>query len=210
MKRFLPLVFICWGVAWSANPFPHSLHLGMGLECVGCHKTAPVSTKAQDNLMPSKEVCLNCHEQADIAAPPVTKLTKFNHFLHLKIGNVAPILAAAIDHKTYFETPGSDTKTIRSHLNGRNACQACHRGLEESDRVSAANMPRMSDCLVCHTVIQAPFSCWDCHAKDAELRPASHTETPHFLDAHTTGKLKLDKTTCALCHGRTFVCMGCH
>ena len=31
-----------------------------------------------------------------------------------------------------------------------------------------------------------------------------------FMDAHSSGKMKLDKTTCAVCHGRQFTCMGCH
>jgi hypothetical protein len=124
------------------------------------------------------------------------------------MGSVAPFLAAAIDHKTYFQTPGADLPWIRSHLNSRNPCEACHRGLQESDRVSRVNLPQMPDCLVCHTKIEAPFSCWDCHSQEANLKPANHVE--NFMDSHSSGKLQLDKSTCALCHGRTFRCMGCH
>jgi len=66
----------------------------------------------------------------------------------------------------------------------------------------------MADCLVCHNDIDPPYSCEFCHAKEAALKPASHA--PDFLDTHTTGKLNLDKTTCAVCHGRRFHCLGCH
>ena len=199
-----------WTAAWGATPFPHRLHLGMGMKCLTCHAAAASSTKVQDNLLPAKEVCLECHDQAEIPAPPATNLTRFSHALHLKIGDVAPFLAAAIAHKNYLQTPGDQTSWIRTRLGTHDPCQACHRGLEESDRVTHAALPQMADCLVCHTVIEAPFSCWDCHALDAELRPASHTEIPHFMDAHSSGKLQLDKSTCALCHGRNFRCMGCH
>lgn len=203
MKRLLLAVFSC-GVAWGAAPFSHRLHLGMGLECVWCHTAAASSTKVDDNLLPAKSVCLGCHEDAEIAAPPATNLSKFSHALHLRIGNVAPFIAGAIDHQNYLQPPGD----IRRHLNSKNPCQACHRGLEESDQVTRAALPQMADCLVCHSQIEAPFSCEDCHANVAQLRPSSHTL--HFADTHSSGKLNLDKATCTVCHGRAFKCAGCH
>jgi hypothetical protein len=203
----LPAILV-WGAVVSAAPFPHRLHLAQGLECLTCHPGAASSTKPTDNLLPAKKVCLDCHEQVEIPAPPVTNLAKFSHSLHLKMGNVAPILAAAMDHKTYFQTPGADVAWIRSHLNSSNACEACHRGLRESDQVSRVNLPQMPDCLVCHAKIETPFTCWNCHAEDANLKPANHTAD--FMDRHSSGKVQLDKSTCAVCHGRTFRCMGCH
>jgi hypothetical protein len=120
------------------------------------------------------------------------------------MGNLAPLLAVAIDHGNYLQPVGN----IRAHLNTKNACEACHRGLEESTQISRANMPQMADCLVCHSQIEPPFSCEQCHAHPEQLKPASHVE--HFTNLHSSGKLQLDKTTCAVCHGRTFTCMGCH
>src|SRR5262249_26495233 len=136
--------------------------------------------------------------------PPTTMLVHFNHSLHLKMGSAARYIASAIDHHTYLQPPAG----IRRHLDTGNACQACHRGLEESDQVARAALPQMADCLVCHTQIDPPFSCEDCHARGAAIKPASHIE--RFIDAHSSGKLRLDKSTCAVCHGRTFTCMGCH
>jgi hypothetical protein len=185
--------------------FSHRLHLQLKLECVACHQAAPTSTRLEDNLLPAREVCLPCHKEASTGAPPVTRLARFNHQLHLKMGNLAPAIAAAIDHKTYLSVPPPD---LRRHLDTKNACEACHRGMEESERAGAADMPRMADCLVCHNRIDNPFSCEFCHNQTAGLKPADHT--PEFLDSHTTGKLKLDKTTCAVCHGRRFTCLGCH
>lgn len=191
------------GAAWGAS-FSHRLHLEMGLTCTGCHAAAPASTKPADNLLPARSVCLDCHESAAIPPPPATNLTAFSHALHLKMGNVAPFIAAAIDHGAYLSAPGDG----RRLLNTNNACEACHRGLHESDSVSPALLPRMADCLVCHADIDPPWSCELCHGKDAKLRPANHTA--HFVSDHSSGKMKFDKTTCAVCHGRTFQCAGCH
>ncbi len=196
----------------SAAPFPHRPHLAQGLECTFCHAAAPESRAADDNLLPKRAVCLSCHENPVVPTHrPETvpaRLAQFSHALHLKMGNVAPFLAAAIDKHNYLHPDAGMTAWVRRHLNRTNPCEACHRGLEESDHVTRSALPLMADCLVCHTQIDAPFSCEQCHIKDAPLKPASHTE--HFVDRHSSGRLALDKTTCAECHGRTFTCMGCH
>jgi hypothetical protein len=181
--RFPLLLLAISGVA-VAQPFSHRVHLG---------------------AKPTQESCLQCHNVAEIGAPKGTHLARFDHQLHLKLGNVAPLIAAAIDKKTYL-SPASPE--LRAQLNTQNPCEACHRGLEASDRPDRSGLPHMADCLVCHNQIDPPFSCEFCHAKEAKLTPASHT--PDFMDTHTSGKLALDKTTCAVCHGRKFHCLGCH
>jgi hypothetical protein len=192
-------------VAQAAPPFSHRIHLAAKLDCSVCHAAALTSTRLDDNLLPAQAVCLKCHKTAEIGAPMATRLARFNHQLHLKLGNLAPAIAAAIDKQTYLGAAGPE---LRSRLNTQNPCQACHRGLEASDRPDRSGLPQMADCLVCHNQIDPPYSCEFCHAKDAHLTPASHT--PDFLDTHTSGKLGLDKTTCAVCHGQKFHCLGCH
>ncbi len=205
MKR-LAVILLAWAATCKAAPFSHKVHLGLDLQCTTCHTAAAASTKASDNLLPAKTVCLQCHEDAQIQipAPPQTRVAFFSHAQHLKMGNLAPTIAAAIDKKTYLQPAGD----IRRHLNTQNACEACHRGLHESDQVTPAAMPQMADCLVCHTEIDNPFSCEKCHAKNAALKPASHV--PSYLSDHTSGKLNLDKASCVVCHGRNFRCLGCH
>jgi hypothetical protein len=144
--------------------------------------------------------CLDCH--AATAKSADAKLL-FNHKLHLALGNIAAALAAAIDGGKYLSPPGD----IRKHLNTKDACAACHRGLHQSDALSKTNLPQMADCLVCHDRINPPFSCEKCHtAAAASLKPATHT--PEYLDLHTTAKM--DKPSCKVCHGVNFQCMGCH
>jgi hypothetical protein len=41
-----------------------------------------------------------------------------------------------------------------------------------------------------------------------KLKPAFHT--PDYIDTHSSGKLKLDKPSCVICHGVNFTCLGCH
>jgi hypothetical protein len=190
--------------AQTSRPFSHQVHLKLKLECVGCHASAASSTRLEDNNLPNPKVCAGCHPSVKIKAPAQTNLSRFTHARHVELP-VAAAIAKAIDAKEYLGTPSASQ---RAQLNAANACTACHRGLETSGAVSKAHFPQMADCLVCHSTIDNPFSCEHCHAKGAKLRPANHT--PDFLDTHTTGRLKLDKATCAVCHGRTFQCQGCH
>src|SRR5438445_10580453 len=105
MKLILA-VFAMWGAAANAAPFSHKLHLQLNPDCNSCHTAAASSTKPQDNLLPDKAVCLTCHPSVEIPAPPTTNLAHFSHQQHLKMGNVAPVIAAAIDNKSYLQPPG--------------------------------------------------------------------------------------------------------
>lgn len=209
MKLASP-VWLIWGAAILAEaaPFSHKLHLGMGMECVTCHTSAPRSALASDDLLPSKTICAGCHD-ASIApqrgpAPPVP-VVHFSHAVHLKMGSVAPFLARAMDKRTHLQ-PSAEA---RKQLDTGNACQACHRGLEQSERVTADVHPKMADCLVCHVKIVPPWSCETCHAPGASLKPETHKRET-FFDSHSKGTFRAERTTCAVCHGREFTCMGCH
>ena len=162
------------------------------------------STSPADNLLPAASACKPCHDNRTIRPPRATVLTHFSHAGHLKLGNISQAIAAAIDKKTYLSDPGN----IRAQLNSSNVCLACHRGIDTAERVSDANMPQMADCLVCHNQIDPPFSCEKCHdPKWGGLQPANHHE-PNFETRHASKAVV--KQGCAVCHGRTFTCMGCH
>lgn len=176
---------------FNQTQFNHSEALAKGADCLTCHAQQKDSTTLSDKRKGKV-------------------LKDFNHSFHLKFGNIAPMIRAAIDRKTYLGSPNKiEISKLHASLDTKNACQACHRGLENSTgALTKANFPHMEDCLVCHTKIDNPFSCSDCHSPNVNLKPANHA--PDFLDRHTTGKLDLDKTTCAACHGKRFTCLGCH
>lgn len=191
------------GLSAQQAPFSHKLHLQLKKQCTDCHAAVATSTSVSDNLLPAAAVCKPCHESRTIRAPRTTPLTHFSHAQHLKLGNIASTITAAIDHKAYFGDPA-----IRAQLNSSNVCLACHRGIDTSDHVSDANMPQMADCLVCHNQIDPPYSCAKCHdPKWTGLQPANHHD-PDFHDKHSTKAVV--KQGCAQCHGRSFTCMGCH
>jgi hypothetical protein len=153
-------------------------------------------------------VCAECHtdRRAPRSTPTPLFVSKFNHALHLKLGNIAPVIAAAVDNKKVYLSD-SPPPGLRAQLSAaKNACEACHRGLERSDAITKGAFPAMADCLVCHNKIDPPYSCEQCHTAGPQLKPASHT--PEFFESHSTAKLP--KTGCAVCHGRNFTCQGCH
>jgi len=161
-------------------------------------------TKAEPRALASGSSIALFLLAASLSAQTRPPLKDFSHKKHLALGNVAPVIAAAIDKGTYLGN-GQD---IRKSLNSTNPCQACHRGLENSEKVTAANMPKMADCLVCHNQIDPPDSCAFCHVAGVKLTPANHGG--EFIDTHTSHKSGLDYASCAVCHGRKFKCLGCH
>lgn len=191
--------------AQSQRPFSHKYHLTQVPSCESCHVDAESSAKADDNLLPFHDQCARCHDETHIKEEPrVLAVQKFNHALHIKMGNVAPVLAAAIKSGSY---PGKPEK-VQPHLGTKNVCAGCHHGIEESESIGnqAAHFPSMPDCLTCHTKSEPPESCEKCHADNMKFRPDSHTA--QFVDNH--GTMKLDKPECWSCHGRKFTCKGCH
>lgn len=201
-----PLLF---GLTVFASPdFSHPVHLELGLACAHCHAGAETSRQAGDQIFPRPAVCLSCHaggerprlDPARLRWTSPERSYRFDHAFHVRLGDLAPLLAAAIDGGKYFGSP-----EIRSLLDQAGGCAACHRGLDASE---ATPLPVMSDCLVCHSEIDNPFSCGECHLEGVNLRPADHT--PEFADLHGTGKIRLDKASCLPCHGTNFECRGCH
>lgn len=125
---------------------------------------------------------------------------KFSHALHTKLGDIGPVLNGARKSGAHLR-PGT--------LQAGSGCAACHSATVADQRHDP--MVMMGDCLVCHPKIDPPFSCSFCHTADAQtLKPSYHTND--FLDKHTSGlaKLSLNKSDCAVCHGRKFTCLGCH
>ena len=194
--------------------FSHRVHLAQKNDCLVCHSSASASKTAGDNLLPPAAICGGCHTgERKLATAPAVKsprkltVTKFNHQLHVNLGPVVTAsILKAVEAKTYLSIP----LNLRDELAaaGRHPCRGCHRGLEKSDAVTMAAFPNMADCLTCHHVIDPPFSCVKCHDENQRVKPASHTND--WIDRHSTGKANLDKPSCAVCHGRTFTCLGCH
>ncbi len=204
-------VVVC--LAAAEFPFSHRLHLERGASCLDCHPSAKTSRETADVNLPQGKECSVCHDGAQASVVDASPLSawktgersfRFNHAFHLQLGNLAPVLAVALDEGTYLGKVGD----LRAHLTTGDPCQACHRGLNAADLATSVHLPQMSDCLVCHSEIDNPYSCEKCHLEAAQLKPGDHTL--EFIDQHATGKLDLDHASCLPCHGRNFSCKGCH
>jgi hypothetical protein len=185
-------VAACWAATVAAQTFAHQEALaGTKGSCQPCHAPVLKLTEVSKKERPVKWI-------------------RFNHELHLKLGNPAPVLLNAIETKAYLPGLGADPDKLKPHLEAAStACAACHRGMAAvSGKLAKENYPHMSDCLVCHNKIDNPFSCEKCHVEEPrDLRPASHA-APGFADGHSAKTVA--KAECAVCHGRKFTCLGCH
>jgi hypothetical protein len=200
---------ICLLSGWTVQaqprrPFSHKYHLQQVSQCQACHVDAEKSTKADDNLLPFHDACARCHDETHIREPRQSNVQKFNHSVHVAMGNVAPTIAAAIKAGNYFAAAADHPKS----LDTKEPCAGCHHGIEQSEAITEkkAHFPGMADCLTCHNQIKPPESCAKCHAASFNLKPASHTAK--FADDHAT--MKHDKPACWSCHGKKFTCKGCH
>lgn len=171
------------------------------MACLDCHGRAESSSNAGDELLPEPELCRRCHEPGPIRPARPARVARFSHRLHLKLGNAAPVILAAIRTGRYLSPAPTG---LAAELAGAGACQACHR----LSGGSPPGMPAMADCLVCHARIEPPFSCEKCHTPGPELKPASHTA--QYLEEHSRPGALPEKQSCAVCHGRQFTCLGCH
>lgn len=220
LMALLPGAILAQSFAGGDLIFSHKKHLARaGTTCLACHGSASKSLESSDRNLPREESCLACHDgeragkdcalchsEPESVRPWVVRnrTYRFNHRLHVGLGNIAPVLESALATGRYLGDPGEMGRFLKSD----NGCLACHRGVLETDFATEGHLPRMADCLVCHTRIDPPFSCEYCHTPEAVLKPASHTLS--FADAHSNRKAVPDKSTCKVCHGVKFTCMGCH
>jgi len=143
--------------------FAHRTHLELKLECARCHPAISAATAPDRTRMFSPEACGECHGKGilDLRPAPESTVAHFSHRRHAELGNVAPVILAAIRQGRY---QGEVDDRLRSDLQTADPCQACHRGLARSDEVTRDALPRMGDCLVCHSNDDPPRSCLKCHA----------------------------------------------
>ena len=191
--------------------FSHRLHfVEANTTCLDCHAPARESKAAADILVPTEDQCAVCHE-GGTATPVDTaglknfktkpRSYRFNHEFHLRLGNAAPLIAAAIDSGRISANPATRGSISIPAIPARRAT-----GCREADMANEAHLPLMPDCLVCHSEVDNPFSCEKCHLEGVNLRPADHTRD--FIDLHSTGKISYDKQTCLPCHAATSVAWG--
>ncbi len=129
--------------------FSHARHAGiLKIDCLYCHRAAPISTAAG---IPSMNICMSCHqnvakESADMRA-----------------------LAAAWDSRKSVEwvrlqrLPDFVHFTHERHLRSGLRCTKCHGHVEEMPSTPRAASFEMGWCVSCHAAEGASRDCWTCH-----------------------------------------------
>ncbi|MEM7248410.1 MAG: cytochrome c3 family protein [Acidobacteriota bacterium] len=179
--------------------FDHAKHLAeAGLTCIDCHEGVTESTKTKDYNIPSRDLCLDCHDGDEIPWRWSKKAKDPKNAIAL------PPAHLHFAHSIHMELEGV-------------SCATCHPGVEEAGLATRAHLPSMETCLTCHDGTQAADSCTTCHLEgwggriktafaEGELIPDDHGEL--WASQHEVHGER-DLEYCASCHAQTD-CLSCH
>jgi len=140
--------------------FSHKLHAGdMAIDCEYCHIGVEKSRHA---LIPSVNVCMNCHTVARKDRPEIIKLT--NYYNNGKL----------IPWKRIHKVPDYAYFNHSVHVNKGIKCESCHGDVKNMEVISQVRQFTMGACLDCHrnphenlpylkNVKKGPENCFACH-----------------------------------------------
>jgi hypothetical protein len=172
--------------------FDNQAHVELaGLGCRDCHGAATESRRTKDSLIPPKELCLDCHDAAELPGEWGPK--------HRRAQNAAALPPAHLhfDHSRHRELMDV-------------SCVTCHPGVEGAQLATVENLPAMETCLQCHDGLRAADDCATCHeaGRGGTIRMAHPTGAlvpddhgPHWLKQHELAAQR-DLASCASCHSQ--------
>lgn len=179
--------------------FDHKAHLGRGPTCVDCHPGAESKDEAG---MPTLETCMDCHEEMEEKAPPEKKVAQF---FDPKTKAPKWSRVTSLGDELVFSHEPHTAKKV--------PCADCHRGIEESTRVTAdLAMNDMDACMACHAEKKAPNECATCHTRiGLETPPPNHDRlwTARHGQLVRRGAPRSRAEDCTLCHQESS-CLRCH
>ncbi len=181
--------------------FSHKAHLERGSSCTDCHD----ATQERAQRMPKMENCTSCHD-ADKSKP----VEKECYTCHTVSGGkpVAPKWTVPPELK------GVRFNHQKHTVDAKLDCKVCHKGIEDSERLTPEILPKMQLCIDCHHQRgAAAVSCAKCHTGDLKrIRPASHSQG-NWTKLHgqevRRGHARPMKQECSFCHQQSF-CVSCH
>jgi hypothetical protein len=180
--------------------FNHQSHLERGVGCTDCHTGAEKEVRAG---MPSKEFCMNCHEELD-KDPAKSKEKKVAAFLD----------AAGNPEWSYFTRQSSEIRfSHAAHARPGVACAQCHAGIEKNVGLVPGMLQRMDSCVRCHAErAPAKNQCSTCHERlGPQVAPPNHAQLWTKLHGQCSrdGPEAATANDCQMCH-RTDSCITCH
>jgi hypothetical protein len=131
--------------------FSHELHAGKNqIACRYCHVGVGEGPNA---VIPSANVCMNCHGEVATGAPEVKKLRE-----HWQKGE-------PIEWVKVHDLPDHARFSHQPHINRGVDCVECHGQVNTMDVVATVKPLNMGWCVNCHRQPQykAPINCGTCH-----------------------------------------------
>ncbi|MCX5859807.1 MAG: hypothetical protein NT056_07935 [Proteobacteria bacterium] len=203
-RKYLLLISVALGVTTACTYlfnksdiliFSHKMHKDTGAECLTCHPDIPTSEASTGRMIPTKQVCANCHDEAfmndcakchtDPQKPLKVEINK---------------LELNFSHKLHTEASKAE-------------CQACHLGKEISPTRDSLTLPGHKECQACHAQMFTDLQCSKCHPalQQAKLKPITmFSHKGNYLKEHRESALKgVGAEVCGQCHDQAF-CSDCH
>lgn len=182
--------------ARGGSDFPHRVHVvDEGLECSDCHPSAADGDEAG---MPSRAMCMLCHEASDESVPPEKRIERFFDGDKLVLARVS-----ALPEETIFPHG--------KHVSAGLECSVCHGAVGESERLEPGRPLAMDDCMSCHARSSVSNECATCHSTiGTDWMPATHEHSwlrVHGQAVRASRGETVDR--CDLCHKESS-CTGCH
>jgi hypothetical protein len=151
------------GIGYSPDQpilFSHKLHAGqMNIDCQYCHNGVE---KTRHALVPSLNICMNCHTVARKDRPEIIKLAKYYND------------GAVLPWKRVHKTPDFVFFNHSVHVNKGIDCVNCHGDVKQMEKIMQTNSFTMAACLDCHRnaheklpdvqdIRKGPDNCFACH-----------------------------------------------
>jgi hypothetical protein len=140
--------------------YSHKLHAGqMNIDCKYCHIGVE---KARHAIIPSVNICMNCHTIARKDRPEIIKLRQY-----FDSGRPIP-------WKRIHKIPEYAYFNHSVHVNKGIDCVSCHGDIKQMQQVTQVKPWTMTACLDCHrnpqkyvayvaNIKKGPENCWACH-----------------------------------------------
>jgi hypothetical protein len=135
--------------------FPHSVHVGIGAQCLYCHPGAVTGPVAG---LPTQAKCWGCHQQVKKTdtSPELQKLVKY-----VKDNQPIPWVPVAIE-------PDFVHFNHRPHIAAGLSCENCHGNVAKMKTAVRQKGQNMGWCLDCHKRMRPEkfvklSSCETCH-----------------------------------------------
>jgi hypothetical protein len=130
-----------WGIIQTQKApeqpiqFPHSLHVGLGIQCLYCH---PGALRGPSPGLPTETKCWGCHQQIAVRGSELTKLANY-------VKNIEPIPWVPVA-----KVPDFVHFVHRPHIAAGLNCETCHGDVSKLGVYENPQVMNMGWCRNCH------------------------------------------------------------